>query len=268
MRLSPLKLALATLLLAACAGCGGSYIRVQGAADATAIGPQERAERTAVIVLSGVRVTAKGRRAIQEWLDGLPYDAYFPEFDTEGGLVGCVEQLDDFIERNHLREYGSLYAFTYIMGGWTLNLYLQDHEIDNLKRIVYDRSPIQEQGPRITMENVPWLMSWLYGPVVGDIADTPYPSIDKQGRQIGLLIESRAMFYMRWHKDQVLENGPLDFAPASFGQAHDDFAYVYLHHDEMYYSFDRVGPELEHFFAEGRFSEEARREPFDKDPFQ
>ena len=76
------------------------------------------------------------------------------------------------------------------------------------------------------------------------------------------------MFYMRWHKDQVLASGPLRFEPEAFGQEHDDHTYVFLHHDEMYYSFDEVGPELEHFFEHGRFTDDARREPFDKDPFQ
>lgn len=268
MRPDPIKLAIATALLAACAGCSGSFIRVRGADDVAALDTADRSERTALIVLSGVRVTAKGRRAIGEWLDGLPYDVFFPEFETEGGLEGCVEQLDAFIEANRLREYGRLYAFTYIMGGWTLNLYLKDHELGNLVRVVYDRSPIQEQGPRVTMENLPWLMNMLYGRVVADIRDTPYPPIDEQGREIGLIIESRAMFYMRWHEDQVLASGPLEWEPESFGQAHDDYTYVFLHHDEMYYSFDVVGPELEHFFEHGRFSDGARREPFDKDPFQ
>jgi hypothetical protein len=259
---------IAAIIFTAAAGCGGNFVHIHGADEGSDIGAEERSQRGAVLVLSGVRVTSKGRRAIREWLSSLSYDAYFPDFDTDGGLAGCVDQLDAFIERHRLREYGQLYAFTYIMGGWTLNLYLRENEIANLTRVVYDRSPIQEQGPRVSLESLPRTINFLYGPVVADIRDTPYPPNRMEGVEIGMIIESRAMGFLIRRKDRVLANGPLEWEPESFNQDHDDFTYVYLTHDEMYYSFDQIGPELEHFYEHGRFTDDARREPFDKDPFQ
>jgi hypothetical protein len=35
----------------------------------------------------------------------------------------------------------------------------------------------------------------------------------------------------------------------------------------MYLNFDQIGPELLHFYRNGRFSEEARRTPYEGDPF-
>jgi hypothetical protein len=44
--------------------------------------------------------------------------------------------------------------------------------------------------------------------------------------------------------------------------------YVFLHHDEMYYSFDVVGEDILAFYERGRFTDDARRVPCTEDPFR
>jgi len=255
------------LLFALSCGCTRDHVRVRGAESAASLSPTERSSRAALLVLEGLGARSAGRRAIERWTSTLPYDVYFPDFDTENGLDGCVEHLREVVVANQLESYREVYVLAYIMGGWTLNQYLGRYPMKNLKRVIYDRSHMQEQAPGIVMENMPRTARLLYGEVVADLSKTPYRPIPREGLDIGLVIESRAMWYLRWHKDQVLEKGPLQWAPETFGQDFDDFMYVDLDHLEMYKNFNMIGEELFHFFEHGRFSAHARRQRYLGDPF-
>jgi hypothetical protein len=248
-------------------GCAREIVLVRGAESAASLSSMERSRRSALLVMEGLGARKRGRRAIEAWTSTLPYDVYFPDFDTEDGLDGCVRQLRAFVQANQLESYREVYVLAYIMGGWTLNRYLRRYPMKNLRRVVYDRSHIQEQAPRIVMENMPRTARLLYGEVVADLSRTPYQPISPDGLDIGLLIECRAMWYLRWHEDQVLESGPLQWGPETFEQEYDDYMYVDLDHLEMYKNFDLIGDELVHFFENGRFSPHARRKRYLQNPF-
>jgi len=204
---------------------------------------------------------------MRDWFTGRGFDVYIPDFASRDGLEGCVANLTAFVEEHSLDEYEELHVLTYVLGGWTFNLYLAEHALDNITHIVYVRGPIEERMAQIVMDNMPAMAALSRGDTPADMRDTPYPPIEKGDRRIGLLIESRAIPYMRRHKDEVLALGELQWAPESLNQEHDDFVYLWLDHHEMYLSFDQIGPELLHFFREGSFSAEARRTPFEGDPF-
>ena len=137
-----------------------------------------------------------------------------------------------------------------------------------MKRIIYDRSPYQEQVSHIVLDNLHNVIFSFYGKTVRDFRDTPYPPIEHGDRRIGLMIECRASPYARRNKRQLTPVGRQHLAPAAFNQPHDDHMYVHRHHDEMYYSFDAIGPEILAFFETGRFSKAAPRTPCERDPFE
>ncbi|MBW2533496.1 MAG: hypothetical protein JRI55_18545 [Deltaproteobacteria bacterium] len=155
----------------------------------------------------------------------------------------------------------------FVLGGWALNHYLAEHELPNLTRVVYVRSPIEERMPRVITDDIPRMTRLARGRTPWDLRDTPYLPVETRGRAVGILVESRAIDYMRWRKEEVLALGELRWDPASFDQPHDDLLYLWLDHEQMYTEFDQIGPELLSFFESGRFTEEARRTPFDGDPF-
>jgi len=223
--------------------------------------------RVAVLVLPGEFYSPGGYRAMRDWFPAHDFDVFIPDYESRDGLEACVANLAAFVEEHDLDEYDELYVMAYILGGWTLNLYLRDHALPNLRRVIYVRSPTEERMARVVLDRIPTLVRITSGVTPQEMRDTPYPPLEKGDRQVGLIIESRAIPYLRRHKQEVLEIGELDFAPDSLGQEHDDHMYVWLHHEEMYDSFDLLGPELLHFFAHGRFSEDARRVPFARDPF-
>ena len=103
--------------------------------------------------------------------------------------------------------------------------------------------------------------------MIFDIADTPFPYVDLPGVSVGLMVENKATSFIRRNKEDALEMSPLSFDPDDLEQEYDDAIHVPLNHDDMYRSFDVVGPELIHFFREGIFSDEAEREPLEGDPF-
>ena len=48
----------------------------------------------------------------------------------------------------------------------------------------------------------------------------------------------------------------------------DDFMHTYLDHDLMYKRFDVIGQEIIHFLEKVRFSDNAKREKYNWDPFK
>jgi hypothetical protein len=256
--LAPLLVAL--LAVGGASHCGRVLVSVQP--------DHALAEKQAVLVLPGLRNSAKGHRAAKRWYPAQGYDAFVPDYVSRAGFPEHIANLHAFVEEHRLAEYGELHAFVYLMGGWTLNQYLAEHELPNLTKIVYDRSPYQEQGPRIVLDNIGGLIHWLYGRAVDHLRDTPYPPLPKGDRRIGIMVETRATPYVRWHRDELEPIPDEAWRPAAFRQEHDDLIYVHLHHDEMYYAFDEIGDELISFFGTGRFTDGAARVPGDRDPFE
>ncbi|MBW2278758.1 MAG: hypothetical protein JRF63_14800 [Deltaproteobacteria bacterium] len=242
------------------AGCTRTLVHVE---------PEHpRASKKAVLMLPGLRNTAKGHQAAQEWYPAQGYDVFVPDYVSREGFAGSVANLAAFIEEQRLAEYEEVYAFVFLMGGWTLNMYLEEHDLPNLTTIVYDRSPLQEQAPRIVLETIPAVIHMLYGEATDQLRDTPYPPLPKGERRIGIIVENRASPFVRRHCDELEPIAYEDWLPEAFDQEHDDLIYVYLHHDELYYSYDEIGDDLQSFFETGRFTEGAARKPIDRDPFE
>jgi hypothetical protein len=255
-----LLIAFAACLLVAGAGCSRTLVLVDA--------EQSRAGKKAVLVLPGLRNTARGVRAAREWYPAQGYDVFVPDYVSPEGFVGSVANLAAFVEEQRLAEYEEVYAFVFLMGGWTLNMYLEQHDLPNLTTIVYDRSPLQEQAPRIVLDTIPTVIHLLYGEATDQLRDTPYRPLPKGDRRIGIIVENRASPFVRRHCDELEPMDYEDWLPAAFGQEHDDLIYVYLHHDELYYSYDEIGDDLLSFFETGRFTEDAARRPIDCDPFR
>ncbi|BCX46737.1 hypothetical protein HAHE_06450 [Haloferula helveola] len=242
------------------AGCAPTFVSTDPAVP--------RSEKEALLVLPGLRNSLRGHRAAKRFYPGHGYDVFIPDYVSRDGLDGSVANLEAFISEHRLKEYRKVHAFVHVMGGWSLNKYLGDQPFPNLETVVYNRSPLQEQAPRIYLENMPRIVNLIFGEAVKDMRDTPYPELAKGDRKIAMIIETRATPYVRRHRDQVVYDGARSWTPESFGQEHDDRIYVFLHHDEIYYRLDEFGDELMAFLREGKFTDEAARKPAEGDPFR
>ena len=67
------------------------------------------------------------------------------------------------------------------------------------------------------------------------------------GVNVGLIIENKATPLMRFFKKTSNGYGPYNFNPSLIDPNLDDYFHTRLNHDEMYYRFDLIGPEIEYF---------------------
>lgn len=223
-----------------------------------------------VVILPGLGDSKKGRKEMAAWGDSLPgYTVVVPDYIPRDSVQHSTENLAEFFEQTDTSAYEEVHVFAYIMGTWSLNLYLQEHEIPGLRSVVYDRSPIQERAPSVVHRRIRCLTRVMFGPILGDLAGIAYPTYQApEGVNTGLVIENRATSLMRTFKGTVEDMGPVTWDLDQFEHESDDAFYTWVNHDEMYLNFETIGPELLYFFENGRFTEGAQREPSELDPWR
>ena len=188
-------------------------------------------------------------------------DFYVSDYVTRSGLAASRARLLEFIRDNRLDRYQRLHVFAFIAGAWTVNPLVDAGQIPNLASITYDRSPYQERAPRIAVTRLR-LLAWLrYGSMIFEVARTPYAPLRAPHVRVGLLVESKPSAFIRKHEAAAREGGPFAFGCGSFGQRHDDCAYLPMDHDDLYARFDALWPELLAFIRAGRFTVDAARTP-------
>ena len=62
-----------------------------------------------------------------------------------------------FYDNYEIGGYKEVYFMCYIIGGHILNRYIEINGKQNIKKIIYDRSPIQERAAIIGVDNMPFL---------------------------------------------------------------------------------------------------------------
>ena len=227
-----------------------------------------KAETEALLILPGLGDTKKGRKMQKAYFMNIGYDLFIPDYTDKESFDGTVEKLRRFYEAYELGKYKKVHVFSYILGSWVINTFILKYGVQNIATIVYDRSPLQERAPRVVQECIPKIGKMVSGQVLADLSLIPYPPIPKGDIRIGILVESKATPLIRRFKKTTMSYGPIDWNNLDFKQEHDDLLYTRINHDEMYYTFDEIGPDIKHFLKVGSFTKEAKREPFDWDPFE
>lgn len=266
-RSAPVRRVLVAALVVALCSCTPKNILVR---PDVAPGSLALQNREALLVLPGLGWRLEGSRAIEDFAHTMRkagFDVFVANVSSRKGLDDSVRKLGDFVERQQLGHYGKLHIFAYILGGATLNRFLQTQQLPNLTTIVYDRSPLQERVGGVLVEEIPTIARVFGGDAIFDLASNEAPAFQRAGVSTGLIIENRATWIVRLYKDETLALGPLSFAPEALSSSHVDHCYVWLDHFAMYHAFDVVGPEVLSFIRTGRFSNQARRLPFKGDPF-
>lgn len=243
----------------ATAGCAG-----QIRPTLTPTSPSE-----ALLVLPGFgygRGAEDTLRALAPTLAAEGLDLYVPSYISRRGLDTSRDHLRDFIRKHRLERYDRLHVFAFIAGGWTFNPLAESPGLSNLATVVYDRSPLQERAARIATDDLRFLTWIRYGTPVFDLARTPYPPLAASRVRVALLVETRPTTFVSKRAAAARKYGPFQFDCDSFGQPHDDCAFVAMNHDQMYQRFSDVLPEVVTFIRTGRFSSAAVRQPPAVDP--
>lgn len=109
----------------------------------------ETKSKEALIILPGFGDSKKGRKEQKRFFKKRGYDLYIPVYKDGKSLDNCVSNLESFYEEMRLKDYQKIHVFSYIVGSWTLNRFIQKNGRRNIATIVYDRSPTQERAPYI-----------------------------------------------------------------------------------------------------------------------
>jgi len=219
--------------------------------------------KEAILILPGFNSKKHGVKDIRDYFSHKGYDVYIPHYLGRDSLQQCVNTVNDFMNEHHLSQYKKLHVFSYIAGTWILNLWLQQHPKNNIASIVYDRSPMQERVPFALVEDNPFIFKLALGNILKEFAKTPYPVIQNDSKHLGIIIENKPTKLFLKHKKSALKSGTISFNLDSLHQNCDDYFYDCINHDEMYYQFKIIGPEILYFFKNGTFSKEARKEYYD-----
>jgi hypothetical protein len=251
-----------TVRLTVCAGCL-SLAACANAIVRPAVSPAKPVS-DALVVLPGFGYDRDGERAFKSLAPSMAaegFDLYLPTFVSRSGLEQSRERLQRFFRENHLDRYRRVHVFAFIAGGWTFNPLGEARALPNLSSIVYDRSPYQERAPRVAVEKLRFL-AWLkYGPVVFDVAETPYAPLTVPDVKVALVVETAPTSFIRRYASTARGYGAYDFECGALRQRYDDCLYVGMNHDELYARFGEVWPEVRSFIRTGRFSAAANRTP-------
>lgn len=218
------------------------------------------AEKEAILILPGFGSITHGVKNIRDYYINRGYDLFIPDFISRKSLEQCTRNIDDFINKYDLDEYKNIHVLCYIIGGWSFNLWLEDHKLSNLTHLVYDRSPIQERAPYVLVEDLPFLSRLVAGKTIKEFSQTPYivNSVVEQ-ESIGLIIETVPTKLMLKHRETTEKLGPINWNVDGLMQAYGDYCYIDLNHDDLYEQFDEAGEQILHFFKHGLFKSSADR---------
>ncbi len=227
-----------------------------------------RSEKEALVILPGLGDSKKRRKHQKRYFANIGYDLFIPDYAARESFAASVENFTRFFQAQELGEYRAVHVVAYILGSWTLNTFIRNEGVQNIKTIVYDRSPLQERAPQVIVDRIPRIGKMLKGDLIKDFSTVPYPPIANGDLHIGIIVESKATKLIRTFKKTAMSYGPIDWHDLDFDQSYDGLIYTRLNHDEMYYRFDVIGEDLVSFIQCSEFKEGARYTPFEWDPFE
>lgn len=223
-----------------------------------AVKKRKEKQKEAILILTGFGSKYHSLRNLKNYFDTSAYDVYVPNYISRKSLEQTVCNLDKYWKKRGLSDYEKVHVFAYIVGSWSINTWLQENWLTtsahpNIKSIVYDRSPLQERAPYILISNYKLPNYIVFGPIMRDLHQTPYPALNNDSIQKGLLIEIYATGIVRKNQTTAAQLGPYCFETSCLKQPYLDAKYVPLNHDHMYTDPEVFGAALLHFFKFGNF---------------
>lgn len=227
------------------------------------------AKKEAILILTGFGSIYHSAREQKRRFKNQGFDLFIPDYIKRASLDKSAASIEKFVLKHRLREYKKVHVFSYIIGSWTLNKWIEKSGLQNIGSIVYDRSALQERVPPIVNESNPLMSRVVFGKVIFELAKSPYKGVDTLGNvKIGILMECKATRVL-WSKKKAYDRmPPPDFSVQATKQKHHDYCYVYASHDDLYTHLESIAPMVIHFFRNGNFGAQADRSPCSEDPFK
>lgn len=230
--------------------------------------PAEKGQKEAILILPGFGTIMHNTKSQKEHFQNRGYDVYIPDYISRKSIAKSVENIKQFYAKHELERYKKVHVFSYIIGSWAINTWLVENDApQNIRSVIYDRSPMQEKAPQILAYDHPLLSRLLFGKLIFELAETPYPPLPKNNRYIGILVECKATKLM-WKKRKSLENySEVLWETKDFGQTLDDIARLFIDHDDLYAHCEKFAPSVFYFIKNQQFPDGVERIACAEDPF-
>ena len=228
-----------------------------------------KSKKKALVILNGVGDSKKYRKIQLEYFKDNGMDVFIPDYKQRSSLDESLYKFSVFYDEHEIDSYKEVNFMCYIVGGYILNRYIEINGKKNIKKIIYDRSPIQERAAIIGVDKLPFLTKIKYGQLVFDFSKIKLnPLKDDDGLEIGVIIENQATRLMRLFEKTSYEYGLYSFDINKIEKNYDDYFHTWLDHDLMYKRFDVIGSEILYFYKNGTFTKQAKRNKYNWDPFK
>lgn len=153
----------------------------------------------ALVILVGVTADEMKRISVGRYFErNSDYDVFVPDMPQRFGLRVCCRWLRRYLRNTvHVDNYECVNFLNYVSGGMVFRREMSRQPLANIGRVVYDRSPIQEEVARALVRKYTWfLLSLFKSHMIADVAgkwiySLPYP--ESRGEQ-GLMIERGTPF--------------------------------------------------------------------------
>ena len=229
----------------------------------------DKSEKIALVILNGFGDSKKNRKIQLDFFSNKEMDVFIPDYKQRNSLDKSISSFTKFYYEFELEKYKEVNFLCYIIGGYVLNNFIESHGVNNIKKILYDRSPTQERAAKIGVDKLPLLSRIKYGRLLFDISVINLqPLSNSDSLTIGIVIENQATKLMRFFKKASYKYGEYNFNINDIDRNYDDFFHTWLDHDLMYKRFDVVGLEMLYFFQNGVFTIDAKRQKYNWDPFK
>ena len=230
---------------------------------------KQKNDKIALVILNGFGDSKKNRKKQKQFFENQGYDLYIPEYIKRKSIENSIESFTLFFNKHELDRYKEVKFLCYIIGGYVLNKHIESNGRMNISTIIYDRSPIQERAPKTAVKRLPIISRLMYGNVLKDFSKKEKESLScDDGLYIGVIVENKATKLMRFFQKTANRFGPYNYNASEMEPNLDDYIHTYLDHDLMYTRFDVIGEEIIHFLENGSFTFDAKRTPYDWDPFK
>ena len=107
---------------------------------------KEKSKKRALIILNGIGDSKKNRKVQLNFFKEKGMDVYIPNYKQRSSLDESLYKFSVFFDDYEIEKYEEVYFMCYIIGGYVLNRYIELYGKKNIKKIIYDRSPTQENS--------------------------------------------------------------------------------------------------------------------------
>ena len=185
--------------------------------------------REALIVLGGVFGKKPKMKKVEKVLkENLDYDIYVIDYIRRSSLELSYSNMVRGIAEVDTARYDKVHFLCYIFGGKLIMRYFTEHQLDNLGRIILDRSPLEEVLPdAVKAKGGDRMVMAFGGPNLLAYSLIEYFKLPVylKDKTIGLIIEKRAIGLCYLFEEEIIALKP-SFDPVDLMEHYDDYFYV------------------------------------------